>query len=140
MSLSDVIKKAIDRISEKPGIKDKFQSFEGDKVALKLKGDKTLIFTVTDGVPVLVESEAEVQSARAVAEIDAKEFAKFIDGREHFGALFKIDFEKQFKTEKGEFYDFGGDFMLLGPLCDELTRVYMEDSEIRNMMEKYKKL
>lgn len=136
MSLANILSKVVQKILDEPRVKEIFQSFEGVSVTLKLRGDKTVTFTVKNGKPVVVEGE--VQNATAIAEVDAKEFCRFIDGREHFGGLFKIDFEKYFRTCKGEFYDFGGDFMLLGPICNELNRLYGEDQEFRDFIEKYK--
>ncbi|MEM3823604.1 MAG: hypothetical protein QXH87_01590 [Candidatus Bathyarchaeia archaeon] len=138
MYLAEIIKDAIKRVSAKPGIEEKFKSFEGEKIALKLKGDKAIVFKVQNGIPTVTESEVEVQNANAIAEVEVEEFVKFVDGNKHFASLFSMDLKEIFKAERGEFYDFGGDFMLLGPMLEELTNIYKEDPDIRNEIEKYK--
>lgn len=141
MTLAGIIREAIKKVLARSHVKEIFQNFEGDKVALKLRGDRTLIFTVSDGMPIIVEVEREedIQNANAIAEVDVREFIRFIDGSEHFGALFSTDLKRIFKTIKGDFYDLGGDFMLIGPICEELANMCMNDPELQSMIEKYKK-
>lgn len=136
MFLADILRKGVQKFSNDDETKSMFQSFEGDSVALYLRGDKTVTFLVKDSRPIAVEGE--IQNPSAIAEIDAKEFTRFIDGRTHFGELFTTEFGKYFWARKGEFYDLGGDFMLLGAISDRLIKVYKEDPEFRDMVDKYK--
>jgi hypothetical protein len=126
----------VEKFSDNPENKEAFRGFEGDSIVLRLLGDKTITFTVKNGK--LVALDGEVQNATAIAEIDAKEFCKFIDGRLDFAGLFSTDYPKYFRNVKGAFYDFGGDFTLLAPICDKLTKLYKEDSAFRDMIDKYK--
>jgi hypothetical protein len=81
--------------------------------------------------------EGEVQNPTAIAEIDAKEFCKFIDGRLDFAGFATVDYPKHFRNIKGEFYDFGGDFMLLGPIFDKLMKLYKENPEFKHALDEY---
>jgi len=58
-------------------------------------------------------------------------------GRTHFAELFTTEFSTYFDAKKGEFYDLGGDFMLLGPISDRLIKLYREDLEFRNMVDNF---
>lgn len=136
MSLADIIVRGVQKFSDDDETKRMFQSFEGDSVVLYLRRDKAVTFMVKDGRPIALEGEIENPSA--IAEIDAIEFTRFIDGREHFGGLMTVEFGRYFQARKGEFYDLGGDFMLLGPISDRLMKVYREDPEFRGMVDKYK--
>ena len=136
MSLADILRNGIERIADDDETKRFFQSFEGENVVLNLIGDNTVTFTVKDGRPVVIEGE--VPNPTAIAEIDAIEFTRFIDGREHFGGLMTVEFGGYFQARKGEFYDLGGDFMLLGPVSDRLIKLYREDPEFRDRVDKYK--
>jgi len=136
MSLAAILRNGIERIADDDETKSLFQSFEGDSVALYLRGDKTVTFTVKDGRPVVLEGE--VPNPTAVADIDALEFLRFADGRTHFAELFTTEFGTYFDVKKGKFDELGGDFMLLGPVSDRLIKLYREDTEFRDMVDKYK--
>ena len=135
MFLADILIEGVQRFSDDEETKSIFQSFEGDSVALYLRGDKTVTFIVKDARPTALEGE--VQNPSAIAEIDAIEFTRFIDGRTHFAELFTTEFGTYFEARKGKVYDFGGDFMLLGPISDRLMKLYREDLEFRNMVDNF---
>jgi len=136
MSIADIITKGVQKFSDDDETKSLFQSFEGDSVVLRLRGDKAVTFMVKDGRAIVLEEE--IQNPSAIAEVDALEFTRFIDGREHFGGLMTVEFGRYFQAKKGGFYDLGGDFMLLGPISDRLMKIYREDPEFRDMVDKYK--
>jgi len=133
--LGDVLIRVVQKFPQDEESERVFRSFEGDSVTLHLRGDRTVTFMVKDGRPIVVEGEIENPSA--IAEIDVGEFIKFIDGSKHFGELFTTEFGTYFQARKGEFYDLGGDFMLLGPFSDRLIKAYKADPEFRNLVNSF---
>ena len=136
MSLTGILMDGIQKIASTPNTESLFQSFEGEKVALNLIGDNIITFTVKDGR--LIALEGNIPNPTAMADIGVREFIRFIDGRTHFAELFTTEFGTYFQARKGEFYDLGGDFMLLGPVSDRLTKLYTEDPGFRDMVNNYK--
>lgn len=84
--LADILREGVQKFSDDYETRSIFQGFEGDGVALYLRGDRTVTFIVKDARPIILEGD--VQNRSAIAEIDAMEFVGFIDGRTHFAELF----------------------------------------------------
>jgi hypothetical protein len=62
-------------------------------------------------------------------------FVSFINGKRDFPGLFTHEFPHYFTPTVGEYYDFGGDFMLMAPVFDGLSRVYKTSSVFRECIE-----
>ncbi|MCX8126449.1 MAG: hypothetical protein N3E40_04870, partial [Dehalococcoidia bacterium] len=67
----------------------------------------------------------------ARASISRDDLIKGIDGTMDFAGMFIKDFKAILSPSKGQIYDYGGDFMLLGPAVDAFARYYQTNQSFR---------
>ena len=133
MSVTDVIAHGVQGIAQLREINEMLPVFEGQAVSFSILGGEVITFAYRDGRLLLERGQSS--DVKGAAEVSMVDFISFINGKREFPGLFTHEFPHYFKPTVGEYYDFGGDFMLMGPVYDGLSRLYRSDPAFQKLID-----
>jgi hypothetical protein len=125
MTVTEALILGVSGIAGMAEVQEMLTIFEGQAVSFQIKGYGTVTFAYKGGKLVLEKGQA--RGVKGAAEVSLLDFLSFINGKREFPGLFTHEFPHYFKATVGEYYDFGGDFMLMGPVFDGLSKLYRMD-------------
>lgn len=125
MSVADVIGYGLKGIASLREINEMLPIFEGQAVSFSIMGGEVITFVYRGGRLILEKGQSP--GVKGAAEVSLVDFISFINGKREFPGLFTHEFPHYFKPTVGEYFDFGGDFMMMGPVFDGLSRIYRSD-------------
>jgi hypothetical protein len=126
MTVTEVLILGVGGIARMAEVQEMLTIFEGQAVSFQIKGDEAFTFSYQGSKLVLEKGQA--RGVKGAAKVSLLDFLSFVNGKREFPGLFTHEFPHYFKATVGGYYDFGGDFMLMGPVFDGLSRLYRSDS------------